>query len=499
METTTKKLTSRRIMDSTQRPMPVIYPLTKSTTAPTTTENSQNFLEITTSSTNNFSDALSTVSTNPTIKIQKLNSLTSIFGSNWPEKQEHSSTNHNLSTTTSISSSKAPDLGPNTDDVVTTSLRSTNKRTSKQTTMMLSDRTTKMNYEENFTFPPKPSFFKATIERVTIKPAINSTYIKRQTVSAAIPSKSSAMKIQTSFDEFSPYSMEPPVIVGDLFQNTPSKKYEKQPLVLYDTGYVKWLFDVFYRELKNQDLKESVDFKKVRNVFLNMLAEVGSVRSKWLNKSMAKHYATHFQRREYDNRKRYTLESDDLDHATEYINGLLAKYFDIEEDVPNLTPLTFSPMIKDGNIMYSDMNSVQNLPLTFLTPANPSSNDNTRKREPENNSLNQWIPWARVQSIEPDNLAYGGVSRNSGALPTIVYKNSTDSVNHKMQEYSSTKNAIARDIRMLFESIFLKNKLGHESTTSNKNSSVLSDSLNMENLPKEISQLVLDTIKRSKL
>ena len=99
----------------------------------------------------------------------------------------------------------------------------------------------------------------------------------------------------------------------------------------------------------------------------------------------------------------------------------------------------------------------------------------------------------RVQSILRDIQSYGGVSRNSGALPTMSYKNISQNGAHKMEEISKTKGAIAQDVSNIFESIFGKNQHNLANHTAFSPSH-----LTLENLPQEILRLVLNTVKRSK-
>ena len=55
------------------------------------------------------------------------------------------------------------------DNIAITSMKSSGERTARQTTAVSSEPTSESNNDENVTFPPKP-FYKATIEKVTLKP-----------------------------------------------------------------------------------------------------------------------------------------------------------------------------------------------------------------------------------------------------------------------------------------------------------------------------------------
>jgi hypothetical protein len=411
------------------------------------------------------------------------------------------------------------------DDGIYTSPRSTGRRTARQTTVVFPHRTSKISEDENLAYSPKP-FFKATIERVTIKPSMKQSYVKEQTLSVGLPLSSSEVKNTLETNMPSPYKPKPQIMIGDLFHNSLNKNSQNQKLVLYDKEYIKWLFNIFYREIKLNSLQSKLTYKTVKNVFLNMLAEVGSVRSKWLNKSMAKHYATHFQKKEYDNRKRYTLKKDDLLTAETNIQGLLAQYFAVDERISSMIPTTTSTSHKIRNAtkthtMYSDKNSVKSLPLSFISSGIGFINKKDSHRLKEKEKIKKWVPYEkfknilkdmgqinksksnvasheRVQSILIDVRPYGGVSRNSGGMPTVAFKNDSENVVHKMQEYSMTRDAILYDIVRLFQSLSGKNN-NKSSEIGTPNLSSSSNALNISHLPKDVSQLISDTIKRSKL
>ena len=370
-------------------------------------------------------------------------------------------------------------------DLGTTSIRSVGERTARQTTVMLENKTSKMQHDETATLAPKP-IYKATIERVTIKPPNTKPVIKQQTISAALSSVTSRYVDATSASGKPYFDKNKPQIV---ISETP----KSDKLVLYDAQYLKWLFDVFYREIKRNNLKEHLNYTKVKNVYLNMLAEIGGVRSKWLNRSMARHYVTHFQNKKYDNQKRFTLDKDDLAYANENVHNLVAQYFDSEERVGAMIP-TFSPTTQyDTTRNINTKNSAPNLPLSSISNRVITNTDNDITESDESQIRNKLIFPDRVQSILRDIQSYGGVSRNSGALPTMSYKNISQNGAHKMEEISKTKGAIAQDVSNIFESIFGRNQYNLPNHTASSPSH-----LTLENLPQEILRLVLNTVKRSK-
>ena len=370
-------------------------------------------------------------------------------------------------------------------DLDITSIRSVGERTARQTTVMLENKTSKLQYDETATLSPKP-FYKATIERVTLKPPNTKPVIKKQTISAALPSVTSRYVDATSAAGKPYFDNNKPQI---LISETP----KSDKLVLYDAQYLKWLFNVFYREIKRNNLKEHLNYTKVKNVFLNMLAEIGGVRSKWLNRSMARHYVTHFQNKKYDNQKRFTLENDDLVYANENVHSLVAQYFDSEERVGAAIPKPSSTTQYDTIRNTNTKNSAQNVPLTFISNRVISNTDKDINESDESNIRSKLIFPERVQSILRDIKTYGGVSRNSGALPTMSYKNMSQNGAHKMEEISKTKGAIAQDVSNIFESIFGRNQHNLPNHTTSSPSH-----LTLENLPQEILRLVLNTVKRSK-
>ena len=384
-----------------------------------------------------------------------------------------------MSTKTSTNSSTSmKDLG-------ITSIRSVGERTARQTTVMLENKTSKMQYDETATLAPKP-FYKATIERVTLKPPNTKPVLKQQTISESLPSVTSRYVDATSASGKPYFDRNKPQIV---ISETPNS----DKLVLYDAQYLKWLFNVFYREIKRNNLKEHLNYTKVKNVFLNMLAEIGGVRSKWLNRSMARHYVTHFENKKYDNQKRFTLDKDDLVYANENVHSLVAQYFDSEERVGATIPKPSSMTQYDTTRNTNTKNSAQNSPPTSISNRVISKNDNNINEFHELEIRNKLIVPDRVQSILRDIQSYGGVSRNSGALPTMSYKNISQNGAHKMEEISKTKGAIAQDVSNIFESIFGKNQHNLANHTAFPPSH-----LTLENLPQEILRLVLNTVKRSK-
>ena len=378
----------------------------------------------------------------------------------------------------------------NEDKVAITSIKSSGERTARQTTVMLSEMTSKPNLDEAVTFAPKP-FYKATIEKVTIKPKLKNFGIIQKTLSAALPESTYNIKISERISKTnSTNKMKPQLMISDLFHNSLDNDSTEENLILYDTDYVKWLFNIFYQEMKKRNLIPKVTYKKVHKVFLNMLAEIGSVRSKWLNKSMAKHYATHFERKRYDNEKRKTLSDKDLAIASNQIENLLSQYFDPNirvSSVPIKLPLK-QPQVqnKAPPSQYIDFK---------MTNQKSESKVEMTTKYPK--ITVEWSRPDRVQSILQDIRPYGGVSRNSGSLPKISIKNNTEKVAQQMEEYSMTKNAIARDIFRLIGSISnVKDR--NLSLASASSSLIPPNSLNIESLPKDISQLLVSTIKRSK-
>ena len=386
--------------------------------------------------------------------------------------------------------------------------------TSKQMGLNNSARTSKINVEEDITFSPMP-FFKATIERVTLKPYKDNSYVHQERVSENLPITAPVIKVAANLNKTPDYNVERELSIDDLFHNSLNRNPETEKLVLYDTEYVKWLFNIFYREIKTKDLRSKVNYSKAKDVFLNMLAEIGSVRSKWLNRSMAKHYATHFLRKQYDNKKRFTLDADVLLQVSDNLNSLLAQYFDVEERIPNLTstsssnPTTYDSSSSGDSTIDSHGNILQNLPYSLKsTSSNQVSNNNTIEIVNRTVTDNKNIPHKKIQNMlenirnsfsweSTNDGIYGGVSRNSGVLPTMAYKNMSQKVNHRMQEYSNTKNAIANDFLRLFESLAWRNQ-STSFNNGNINSSSLASALNIAHFPQQVSRLLLDTIKRSK-
>ena len=518
-------LTSTYPIGPMRKPIPVIYSLAKtSTTKPFINITLNPKLQKYTSElSSNFSqnDVLSVPSTST--RTFQLGDF-SIFklGINDTEDLTTLHTIHRPPTTV-----RPPSTEPSTslEDGIFTSARSTGHRTARQTTVVFPDRTSKISAEENVAFSPKPSFFKATIERVTIKPNMNNGYVKKQTLSAGLPSSFSEVKKSSETNRPSPNKPKPQIMIGDLFHNSLNKDSQNQKLVLYDKEYIKWLFNIFYREIKSNNHKSKATYTKVKSVFLNMLAEIGSVRSKWLNKSMAKHYATHFQRKEYDNKKRYTLKEEDLLNAEKNIEGLLAQHFNTEVRISSMIPKTTSRPYRirnatNSNTMYSEKNSVGNLPLSFISSGTGFIDDKDRHRSKGKGNIKKWVPYEkfqnilkdmgqpnkskikvasheRVQSILIDARPYGGVSRNSGGLPTVAFKNDSENVVHKMQEYSMTRDAVLYDIVQLLQSLSGKNNNDLSKIGTHKLSSS-SNALNIAHLPKDVSQLISNTIKRSK-
>ena len=378
----------------------------------------------------------------------------------------------------------------NDEKVAITSIKSSGERTARQTTVMLSEMTSEPNLDEDVTFAPKP-FYKATIEKVTLKPKSKTFGIIQKTLSAALPESTYNIKISDRISKTnSTNEMKPQLMISDLFHNSLANDSTEENLILYDTDYVKWLFNIFYQEMKKKNLIAKVTYKKVHKVFLNMLAEIGSVRSKWLNKSMAKHYATHFERKRYDNEKRKTLNDKDLAFASNQIDNLLSQYFDPNirvSSVPIKVPLK-QPQVQNESppSQYIDlkMNNLKSESKVEMTTKYPKITV-------------EWSRPDRVQSILKDIRPFGGVSRNSGALPKVSFKNNTEKVAQQMEEYSMTKNAIARDIFRLIGSMSnVKDR--NLSSTSASSSVIPPNSLNIESLPKDISQLLVSTIKRSK-
>ena len=381
----------------------------------------------------------------------------------------------------------------NDDNMILTSVKSSGERTARQTTVMSSDITSVSNNEESTTFSPKP-FYKATIERVTLKPKSKNFGIIKKTLSAALPEStynikiSDRMTMRNSTDKKKP--SKPQLMIGDLFHNSLDNDSMEENLIIYDMDYVKWLFNIFYEEMKKKNLASKVTFTKVHKVFLNMLAEIGNVRSKWLNKSMARHYATHFERKRYDNEKRKLLSDEDLSYASRNIHSLLAQYFDPNERISSDVPLSLPPI----------ESQIQNFPQ----PSQDFDKDMSNKdRQSPVNSTPKYpkitVEWSRpdrVQSIPIDIQHYGGVSRNSGSFPKISFRNDTQKTIHNMEEYSMAKNAIARDIYRLIGSIS-STKDNNSNSSSKFSSSTSPSSMSMQHLPKEISQLLVDTIKRS--
>ena len=387
-----------------------------------------------------------------------------------------------------ISSTYFPTLPVSLTDInkiAITSMKSTGERTARQTTAMSSDPTSESNNDEPITFPPKP-FYKATIEKVTLKPKTNNFGFMKKKLSAIIPESTYNIKISDRSNiSNSTANIKPILMVGDLFHNSLDTDSKKENLVLYDMDYVKWLFNIFYQEMKKNNVLPKVTYTKVQKVFLNMLAEIGSVRSKWLNKSMAKHYATHFERKRYDNEKRKTLDEEDLSYASKNIHSLISQYFDTNERVSSV-PLRLP----------TKTSQVPNLSLSSKYPDKELNNQKSESKVKVSNAV-KWSPPERVQSILKNIQHYGGVSRNSGSFPKISFNNSSKTAIHKMEEYSITRNAVARDIFRLIGSISSINER-NTSTKLNSSSKFPSNSLDIENLPDEISNLLVNTIKRSK-
>ena len=107
--------------------------------------------------------------------------------------------------------------------------------------------------------------------------------------------------------------------------------------MFHDRIYTKRLFEKFYADLRTELGGQRPNLADARNVFLNFLAAVKNVRSESLNKSMLRHYITHFQRRVVDNRQRFSMARDDLEKAEQVVDEIVDTFRQKVEEGPSVT------------------------------------------------------------------------------------------------------------------------------------------------------------------
>ena len=180
--------------------------------------------------------------------------------------------------------------------------------------------------------------------------------------------------------------------------------------VFRDVDYTRWLFDLFYREIDRKGLIRMVRLSQIRRVFLNLLTAIGTVRNELLNKSMIKHYVTHFDRKIIDNRKRFNLRNSLRLEAEKMLDKIIVPYLDnfesSEEEIqsklerPNL--LEFGVTSTRSTLQTSQQysNLYVNPIDTTTTTKRPTTKGTTYRpwdRNPTRKSVDQ-SPWFKIRT-----------------------------------------------------------------------------------------------------